>query len=146
MSTILNHIHSFFAYLFLISCIVSIGYAAYNYFTKSEYTKTQWGLAKMTFISAHIQLLVGLANWFVIGAATMLSTDAKSIMQDALLRKLYVEHPIINIIAIIIISIGYFDIKKNTEDATKNLKNLIFYSIGFILILSRIPWSTWLTR
>lgn len=146
MNLVLNHIHSFLAYLFLISCIVSIGYAAFNYFTKSEYTKTQWGLAKMTFISAHSQLLIGIANWIAMGAFTLFSTDASSIMKDAGLRKIYVEHPLINIIAIIIISIGYFTVKKSTTDESKNFKNLIYYTIGLLLILSRIPWSTWLTK
>jgi len=46
-----------------------------------------------------------------------------------------------NIIAIILITIGHSQSKK-LDDGSKKI--LIYYTLGLVLLLSRIPWSTWL--
>jgi hypothetical protein len=68
------------------------------------------------------------------------------IMGNSDLRKMFIEHPFTNIIAIVILSIGYIKIKKSVDDAFRNKTNLIFYVISFILILSRIPFDKWLNQ
>jgi hypothetical protein len=45
------------------------------------------------------------------------------------------------IIAIVLIQVGRSLSKKATDAMAKHRKAVIFYSIGFLLILSRIPWN-----
>ena len=60
------------------------------------------------------------------------------------LRLTSLEHPLINIIAIALITIGWSKHKKLTTSESKFKTFTIFYGLGLVLILSRIPWSMWL--
>jgi hypothetical protein len=59
------------------------------------------------------------------------------------LRLTMLEHPLINIIGIVLITIGWSTHKKQESSNGKFKKIAIFYGLGLLLILSRIPWSLW---
>ena len=58
-------------------------------------------------------------------------------------RLLALEHPFTNIIAIALITIGWSRHKKKTDDTAKFKSIAIFYGLGLLLILSRIPLGQW---
>jgi hypothetical protein len=58
-------------------------------------------------------------------------------------RLLAVEHPFINIIAIVLITVSWSRHKKFVEGDKKFKSIAIFYGLGLLLILSRIPWGQW---
>ena len=64
---------------------------------------------------------------------------------DKTLRLTSLEHPLINIIAIVLITISYWSKHKKAVESSAKFKAiaLFFYGLGLILILSRIPWSLW---
>ena len=66
------------------------------------------------------------------------------IMKDSVSRLYLVEHPLINIIAVVLITIGYSKHKKKLTSQSKLKMIAIFYTIALALFLSRIPWSSWL--
>jgi membrane-associated HD superfamily phosphohydrolase len=66
-----------------------------------------------------------------------------AVMKDPTLRLKIIEHPLTMIIAIVLITIGYSKAKKIENARKANQTVVIFYIIGLILILARIPWSTW---
>jgi hypothetical protein len=142
MDIFIKHLHSFLAYLFLVSSFVSVVYSVANY-KKNEYSSTQFSLAKLAFIAGHIQLLVGLVLWYLNWSSKLFSNTAE-VMKNSDLRLLAMEHPIINIIAIAIVTIGYIKVKKATSALEKNKFNLWFYLVALVLILSRIPWQRWI--
>ena len=142
MDIFIKHLHSFLAYLFLVSSFVSVVYSVANY-KKNEYSSTQFSLAKLAFIAGHIQLLVGLVLWYL-NWSTQLFSNTAEVMKNSDLRLLAMEHPLINIIAIAIVTIGYIKVKKATTVLEKNKFNLWFYLIALVLILSRIPWQRWI--
>jgi len=45
--------------------------------------------------------------------------------------------------AIVLITIGWSKHKKKTDDTSKFKTIAIFYGLGLLLILSRIPWTQW---
>jgi hypothetical protein len=143
MEVFVKHLHSFLAYLFLVSTFVSVIYAVSNY-RKNEYSSTQFSLAKLAFIASHIQLLVGLVLWYVNGWFSQLTSNTSVVMKDSSLRLVAMEHPLINIIAIAIVTIGYIKVKKASTALEKNKFNLWFYLVALVLILSRIPWQRWI--
>ena len=65
-------------------------------------------------------------------------------MKDAQTRLYLVEHPTINILALVFITLGWSLHKRVAEDSKKFFRIGTFYAIGLVLLLSRIPWSTWL--
>ena len=62
-------------------------------------------------------------------------------MENAQLRFYAVEHILIMIIAIAVIHIGRSKSKKAPTQLKQHRSAAIFYTIGFILILSSIPWD-----
>jgi predicted acyltransferase len=54
------------------------------------------------------------------------------------------EHPLINIVAIVLVSIGFIRAKKLESSTAKFRSIYMMYAIGLVLILSRIPWGNWL--
>jgi hypothetical protein len=143
MEIFVKHLHSFLAYLFLVSTTVSVIYAVSNY-KKDEYSSTQFSLAQLAFIASHVQLLVGLVLWYLNGWSTQLFSNTAIVMKDSGLRSLALEHPLINIIAIVILSMGYIKVKKASTAIEKNKFNFWFYLVAIVLILSKIPWQRWI--
>jgi heme A synthase len=132
--------HSGWAYLALLLLIVALVNAWLGYSSKKVFTKKDRTISLIALILIHIQLLVGLVLYFI----SPLGKQALGNMSDAALRLTSLEHPLINIIAIILITIGWSKHKKATTDDAKFKSIAIFYTIGLVLILARIPWNLWL--
>lgn len=143
MYTGIQHLHSGIAYLALLALVVVFLYAFFSSISRREFTEKDRKFAMIAFILAHIQLLVGLILYFIspLGFAMLTSGEA---MSDPAARLLALEHPLINILAIVIISVGYIRAKKISTSKGKFRSIYMAYAIGTLLILSRIPWSAWL--
>ncbi|MFT6748318.1 MAG: hypothetical protein ACJAQ1_000224 [Flavobacterium sp.] len=132
--------HSGWAYLALLFLVVAIVNAWLGVNAKKGFTKKDRSLALIALIVIHIQLLVGLILYFV----SPLGKQALGNISDSALRLTALEHPLINIIAIILITIGWSKHKKAATDIAKFKSIAIFYTIGLVLILAKIPWNLWL--
>ncbi|TDQ76462.1 hypothetical protein CLV99_3050 [Sphingobacterium yanglingense] len=137
MLTGMKHLHSTLAIILLIALVISIVITAANYFKAKPYNRK---VALIGFISAHLQLLIGLVYFFTLKYHTMFSAG---VMKSPELRFKVIEHPLTMLIAIVLITIGYSKAKKAKESYAANRTVFIMYTIGLILILSRVPWSTW---
>ena len=137
MLTGMRHLHSTIAVILLLALVISIVITAVNYFKANPYNRK---IALIGFIAAHLQLLIGIIFFFLSDFHKMFSSG---VMGDKLLRFKLIEHPLTMIIAIVLITIGYSKAKKAKEAYLANRTVFIMYSIALILILIRIPWSTW---
>jgi len=91
-------------------------------------------------IVTHIQFIIGLGWYFM-------SPWYKSMKETGVnaTNRLYVlEHPIMMLIGIVLITIGWSRHKKQTTDTGKFKTIMIFYGIGLFFILVRLPWQQWL--
>jgi uncharacterized membrane protein len=143
MYTGLQHLHSGLAYLALAALVIVMIYALIGSLSGREFTEKDRKFAMIGFILAHTQLLIGLILYFVSPLGFSLLTGGGA-MADKVARLTALEHPLINILAIIIISVGYIRAKKMTESRARFRSIYMMYAIGLVLILSRIPWSSWL--
>ena len=141
MYTGLLHLHSYFAYLLLAALVFSIVYILMAYINKQPFTEKHRKIALIGFIASHMQLLFGLILYFV--SPLGMSNISGAVMKNAEMRLYAVEHPLTMLIGVILITIGYSKAKKLTDSDQRYKKILIFYIIGLILILSRIPWISW---
>ncbi|VXB35837.1 conserved membrane hypothetical protein [Flavobacterium sp. 9R] len=140
MYEFIQKFHSGWAYLVLLILVVAVVNALLGSSSKKEFTAKDRKIALFALIFTHIQLVIGLIIYFV----SPLGLVSFGQMSDKALRLTSLEHPLINIIAIVLITIGWSKHKKLT-DATAQFKTFaVFYGIGLLLILSRIPWSLWL--
>lgn len=140
MYEIIKHLHSGLAYLVLLMVVIATINAFLGLFGNKEFTAKDRKIALFAIIATHTQLLIGLIIYFI----SPLGKDALSQMANADMRLTAMEHPLINIIAITLITIGWVKHKKLTESHSKFKTFSIFYGLGLLLILSRIPWKLWL--
>jgi len=135
-------IHSIWAYLVLITIILAVINAFSGVASKRVFKDKDLRLSLFTLIFSHIQLLIGLGVYF--SSVAYQNLKAVGIGElDAHSRLLAVEHPLMMIIAIILITIGWVRHKKKTDDAKKFITIGLFYGFALLIVLSRIPWSNW---
>lgn len=139
----IQHLHSGVAYLALLALAGVFIYALIGALSGREFSEKDRKIALIAFILCHIQLLVGIILYFISPLGfEMLS--AEGTMKDAGARLVALEHPIMNILAIIIISVGYIRAKKLSVSKARFRSIYMAYGVGLVLILWRIPWSAWL--
>jgi hypothetical protein len=74
--------------------------------------------------------------WFDLGIGEVMNIPV---------HRLYlVEHPVTNILAVVLITRGYSKHKKKRLSNPKYKTLAIHYSLALLLMLSRIPWKAWL--
>lgn len=132
--------HSGWAYLALTLLVVAVANALYATLTAKEFSPKDRKLGLFALIAVHTQLLVGFIVYFLspLGFASLGEMASKE------LRLTSLEHPLINVLAIVLITIGWSKHKKATESKAKFKSFTVFYGLGLLLILSRIPWKMWL--
>lgn len=140
----MKNVHSYWAYLVLLILIFAVVNAIIGLVQKKQFTDKDLRIGLFGLIVSHIQLLIGLGWYFMSPWYIALKSDAGEVMADKTARLLAVEHPIMMIIAIVLITIGWSKHKKKTEDSAKFKTFAIFYGLALLIILSRIPWSNWL--
>ncbi|MDP5044179.1 hypothetical protein [Leeuwenhoekiella sp. W20_SRS_FM14] len=145
MYTTVQFVHSYWAYLALIILTITTINVLVSYFSGKEFGARDFRLALFTLIVSHIQLLIGIVLYFVspLGAKAIASQGMGAAMKDPNLRLYVVEHPIAMILTIVFITIGYSKHKKKLTSKPKFKLLAIFYTLGLIVMLSRIPWSNW---
>ena len=141
MYDIIKNLHSYWAYFILAILIVAVINAIIGLIGKKDYSSKDFRIALFGLIISHIQFLIGLVLYFVSPYFEMWSHGG--VMGDASKRLYLVEHPAINILAIVFITIGFSKHKKKVSSTSKFKTIMIFYAIGLILLLSRIPWDVW---
>ncbi|MGB3143490.1 MAG: hypothetical protein WBB24_05235 [Maribacter sp.] len=137
-------LHSYLAYVALAILFLAVANAITGLISNRMFTMGKdLRLSLFALILCHIQLLVGLVLYFV-------SPSGLSVIQEfgmggltSAARLLAVEHPFINILAIVSITVGWSRHKKFVEGDKKFKSIAIYYGIGLVLILSRIPWGQW---
>jgi hypothetical protein len=138
-------IHSYLSYAVLLILILAVSNALKGWLTKkSEFSLDKdYRISLLALILSHIQLLLGLAVYFTSASGFSAIQEFGMGGLNSAARMLAVEHPFVNILAIALITIGWSTHKKVMEATAKFKKISIFYGLGLLLILSRIPWGQW---
>ena len=128
MMTGFVHLHNLLRWVILVLLIWSL----INSFSKKNGKE-----ARILTIVSHVMLLLGLVQWYA-GAWGLKLIQAAggmgAVMKDAMQRKMAVEHPLLMIISIALITIAGISVKKGKDNAKW------FYLVALILILAGIPW------
>ena len=147
MIKMLKLIHSYWAYIVLLILVIAVVNAIIGAISKKEFGAKDLKISLFALIASHIQLLIGLvAFYFSEFYTVMKSVGMGETMKNSELRKILIEHPLVGIIGIVLITVGFSKHKKKTTSAEKFKTIAIFYTIALILILSRIPWTNWFSN
>ncbi len=136
-------IHSYWAYLVLFMLLIASFNAIIGFASNKEYSATNFRLALFTLIVSHIQLLIGIVLYLTPGNLSRFDAGMSEVMKSDILRLYLVEHPLMMILAIVLITVGYSKHKKKLTSRPKFKMLAIFYGLAFVVVLTRIPWSAW---
>lgn len=139
MYEIIQKAHSGAAYLALAVLLFAVINALMGVSSKRTFEDKDRKISLFALIFCHIQLLLGLVVYFV----SPLGMAAFGDMGNAALRLTSLEHPLVNILAIVLITIGWSKHKKEDSSNGKFKKIGFLYLAGLLFILSRIPWNLW---
>ena len=144
MYNFIQKFHSGWAYLALLILVIAVVNSLIGMSSKKEFSLKDRKIALFALIAIHIQFLVGIILYFVSpnGLQMIKAVGMGGLTTES--RLLALEHPLINIIAITLITIGWSKHKKLLTNESKFKTFSIFYGLGLVLILSRIPWKIWL--
>lgn len=138
-------LHSYWAYLVLLILVLATFNALIKFFADKEFHAKDFRISLFALIVSHFQLLLGFILFFAADYLSLIKDMGMgAIMKNDLLRSNIVEHPLTMIIALILITIGYSKHKKKLVSKSKFKMLAIFYTLALILVLSKIPWNTWL--
>lgn len=132
MYNILKHAHSGLRWLVLLFLVLVIVHAFTNW-RSDKSSSSKMPLIAMSIV--HLQFVLGLILYFI----SPLVQFSEGWMKDSVSRFYGMEHILMMVIAVIIISVGYSTSKKRTGGA--KFKRIFWtYLIGLLIILSSIPW------
>jgi hypothetical protein len=133
MNSILTHAHSGLRWVALILLLLAI----VNAFTSKTYEKKHRLINLFAMVTLHTQLLIGLVQYFVTSQKVQFIDGW---MKNPLLRFYGMEHILLMIIAIVLVTIGHSKSKKGATPEEKFKPIKLWYVIGLVLILASIPW------
>jgi hypothetical protein len=135
MYPILQHAHSGFRWLVLLAIVITVIHAIGKWnSTEAVKRDLKWGTIAVRL--AHIQLLLGVVLYII---SDKVQFSAQTMKNDAL-RFFTLEHTLMMLIAIVLLTIGLSKAKKESQPAKKFRKIFWFFIIALIIILVMIPW------
>ncbi len=134
----LSKVHSIWAYIALTVLVLAVINAVIGLVKKKDFTHKDFRLGLFTLIAIHTQLLLGIIVWLIDKWYLGFSE-----MKNSAIRLLTLEHPLMMVGAIVLVTVGWSRHKKKLKSEQKFKTLTIFYGLALLLILSRIPWANW---
>jgi cytochrome bd-type quinol oxidase subunit 2 len=129
-----QHLHSGFRYIVLVLIVAAALGALIGLISKKPYSEGNRKLNLFALISAHTQLLIGIVLYFVSPFVKFNSTT----MKDPITRFFTVEHWVMMVIAIVLITVGHSKSKKAATPEAKHKAIFVFYLLALIIISAGI--------
>jgi hypothetical protein len=135
-------VHNLLRWVILLLLLIALVNAASGMNSNKPFTKSDKTVGLFLMIFSHINLLIGLYQWFVgdFGLNLIRQMGFAAVMKNSATRFWAVEHITGMLIAIILITIGRGMSKKNYIDRLKHKRTFWYYFIALILILITVPW------
>ena len=138
-------LHSGWAYITLIILIFAVINAIIGLASKKEFTDRNLRIYLFTLIVSHLQLIIGFIAYFVSTQfAYVLDNGMGAAMKEPGIRLFVIEHPLMMILAITTLTVGFSKHKKLSNDSARFKTIALYYGIALLFVLSRIPWAQWL--
>ena len=144
MVTGMLHLHNFLRWVILVLLVLSIIKSLTGWRAKEALKPGDKKLWLFTMIAAHTTFLIGI-YLLLFGRLGIFSNPlpaGESFMKNSVYRFFWLEHPLLNLIAIVLITIGRGQAKKSIPDATKYRKAFIYFVVALIVLLASVPWPS----
>jgi hypothetical protein len=113
----------------------------FAYLTKDKFQKID-RLTNLTVVSlAHLQLLFGLILYVISPTVAVFISNFPDAIHERVLRFFGMEHPLMMLLSITLISIGAFIMKRSKSDNRKFILAIVFYGLSLVMIVISVPWE-----
>ncbi len=129
------HLHSGLRLLILLFLLAAIVKSLAGWLGKKPFKKADNIIAIILVSLTHTQFLVGVVVYAMSDMVKAGLANMGETMKNAPLRFWAVEHAVIMLLVVVLITIGRAKSKKAATDELKHKKGAIFYIIALILIL-----------
>ena len=137
-------LHSGWAYITLLILIIAVVNAIIGVTSNKEFQEKDLRIPLFALIIAHIQLLIGLLAYFTSAQFALLKEQGMgAAMKDPEIRLVIMEHPLMMILAVVLITVGFSKHKNKSTDKAKFKTIALYYGVALLFVLSRIPWGQW---
>ncbi len=143
MYSILLPLHSLVRWFVLASLLFAIFRAYKGWFSNAAFSTFDNALRHWTATIVHIQLMLGLTLYYISPIIDYFLHHFKEAVHQRDIRFFGMEHSLMMLTAIIVISIGSAKAKRKQTDREKFKTMAVWFTIGLLIILSSIPWSFW---
>lgn len=130
--------HNIFAWLVLATGLFVI--------VKALTAQKSWGDGETSWVRrltllVHLQLVAGLALWFVSPTVAQARSVMGETMKDSAMRRIVVEHPTLMVLAVIAATVTSVMVRKASGSQAKAKKALVGTAITLLLAAAVIPWQ-----
>lgn len=139
MYNFLLGLHSGLRYIVLLLLAIAIILSVTALFGKKGYTQTNRKINLFTMIATHIQLLTGLVLYFV--SPFVQYGNMGEAMKNTITRYWTVEHAVLMIFAVALITIGHARSKKGEIAINKHRAIALYYGLAVLVIIVAIYQS-----
>jgi hypothetical protein len=140
MQSVLLHTHNLLRWAILILGVLALAKAAQGLNGDRPYgAARRMGVFFMA--SLHLQVLLGIVLFVTSPFIKTALDDMGPSMSDRTIRFFVAEHPMIMVVAAIVMTIGSLVAKNAASDAAKHRKALVFIIVTLLLVLYGIPWQ-----
>ncbi len=134
-------LHSLTRWLVLTSLLYAIINSYRGWLFNKPWLKSDDIIRHTTATIAHIQLLLGIALYFVSPIVDYFLHNFGTAVHERVIRFFGMEHITMMLIGITVITIGSIKAKRQTTDREKFKTMAIWFTVALLIILSSIPWS-----
>jgi phosphoglycerol transferase MdoB-like AlkP superfamily enzyme len=138
-NTILT-LHSLCRWLVLATLLIAINRSYTGWLTSLAFTKQDNRLRHITATIAHIQLILGLWLYFISPVISYFLHHYKEAVHMRQIRFFGMEHSLMMLVAIIIITFGSSIAKRKNTHKARFKTIAIWYTVALVVILINIPW------
>ncbi len=141
MESLLLNIHNLLRWGIVLAGLFAVYRAFVGYRQKREYTHLDNRSSLIFTLFVHLQIVLGLLMYFI--GSSMTGAAIKNFgaaMKNSDLRFWALEHPLMMIIAAVLVTMGRSKSKRAQADIDKHKKAFWFFLIALVLILAMTPW------
>jgi len=139
-STLLT-LHSLIRWFVLASLLFAIFRTFGGLISKRSFSRFDNSVRHWTATIIHIQLIFGIWIYVVSPVTDYFLHNFKDAVHQREIRFFGMEHSLMMLIAIVVITIGSAKTKRRQTDAEKFKTMAIWFTIGLLIILANIPWA-----
>jgi hypothetical protein len=140
MYPIVLSLHSLIRWLVLTTLLFAIFRAYHGWLSKKIFSRSDDAIRHWTATIAHIQLVFGLWLYFISPIVDYFLHNYKDAVHQRQIRFFGMEHSLMMMTAIVVITIGSAKAKRKQMDNEKFRTMAIWLTIGLLIILANVPW------